>query len=153
MRARVAFWDRLDRAGECWLWTAAADPKGYGVVSIDGRLWKAHRYAWSLAAGREPAVGVVIVQSCGEHACCRPEHLLERAEDRLPRRRARRARGTGSLGEARPGVWELRVSSGQKAAAGSYGRVTRMFHGTRTGAQRALAEAGGRGRRRTGGSG
>ncbi len=36
--SRVDFWDRLDRGGDCWLWTGAKDPSGYGVLSIDGRL-------------------------------------------------------------------------------------------------------------------
>jgi hypothetical protein len=48
---RDDFWDRLDRGGSCWLWTGAKDPNGYGVVKVDGRLWKAHRYAWHLAQG------------------------------------------------------------------------------------------------------
>ena len=131
------FWERLDRTGPCWLWLGAADPKGYGVVKVRGRVWKAHRYAWSLAHGVEPAPGTVIEQSCANPGCCRPDHLAERAAG-ARRRRARRPNGSGSLAEVRPGVWELRVSLGASPRPGGHSRVTRTFEGTGTAAQQAL---------------
>jgi hypothetical protein len=84
--ARQEFWDRLDRARDCWLWTGAKDPKGYAVVSVDGRLWKAHRYAWSLVNGRELPAGSRISQLCGNQACCNPEHRLSASGSRSPGR-------------------------------------------------------------------
>ena len=137
--AHDEFWDRVDRTGECWLWSGATDPNGYGMVKVDGRLWKAHRYAWRLAHDREPPAKVTIVQSCGHRACCRPEHLGERSSAARPRR-SRRPSGSGSLAEVRPGVWELRVSLGADPRTGAYDRVTRTFEGTSTAAHRALGK-------------
>jgi integrase len=136
--ARQEFWNRLDRARDCWLWTGAKDPKGYGVVSVDGRLWKAHRYAWRLVNGRELPAGSRISQLCGNTACCNPEHLLSASGSRSPGR-AKRASGTGSLVERQPGVWELRVSLGKSAKTGAYDRATRTFYGNSTQAHKALA--------------
>jgi integrase len=136
---RDDFWDRLDRRSECWLWTGAKDPNGYGVVKVDGRSWKTHRYGWYLAQGREPRAGVAITQTCGHSNCCKPDHLIERTDSRRPRK-ARRPSGAGSVAEVRPGVWELRVSLGRNPKTGTYDRVTRTFEGSSTGAQRALAK-------------
>jgi hypothetical protein len=122
------FWARLDRSGGCWLWTGAKDPKGYGVLKVASRSWKAHRYAWLLSRGREPQEGGVVVQTCGHPSCCQPDHLLERTGGRQPRK-ARRPSGAGSVAEVRPGVWELRVSSGRNPKTGTYDRVTRTFEG------------------------
>ena len=137
--ASTDFWGRLDRSGDCWLWMGAKDRHGCGVLSVDGKVWKAHRFAWSLANGQQPHRGVTIGQSCEERSCCRPEHLVEVAGDRRTRK-ARRSSGAGSLAEVRPGVWELRVSLGRNPKTGAYDRVTRAFHGNSTGAQKALAK-------------
>jgi len=133
------FWDRLDRTGECWLWAGAKDPNGYGVLKVKGKSWKAHRYAWSLIEDREPAAGTIVTQSCGQPACCRPEHLGERTRG-ARERKARRPSGSGSAAEVRPGVWELRVSLGTSSKPGGYDRVTRTFEGTSTAAHRALGK-------------
>ena len=40
---RGDFWDRLDRSGECWLWTGAKDPNGYGVellYELPREMWE-----------------------------------------------------------------------------------------------------------------
>ena len=71
------FWNRLGRSGDCWLWEGATDPKGFGVLKAKGRVWKAHRYAWTLAHGHEPEPGVAVTHRCGNRACCRPEHLRQ----------------------------------------------------------------------------
>lgn len=133
----IDFWERLDRAGECWTWAGPTDPSGYGVLKVKGTLWKAHRLAWSLDRGIEPPAGVPILQTCQNRACCRPEHLVQGPSHRR-QRKARRPSGSGSLEELRPGVWQLRVSVG-KGPAGTYERVTRMFEGTSTEAHKALA--------------
>ncbi len=132
------FWDRLDRTDGCWTWAGARDPYGYGMLKAEGRAWKAHRLAWQLAHGELPA-GVRIVQTCHNAACCRPEHLVATKGDQR-QRKPRRPSGSGSLHEVRPGVWELRVSVGRDPTTGSYERVTRMFEGNRTQAQRALSK-------------
>lgn len=132
------FWDRLDRGTHCWLWVGTRDPRGYGMVKVGGRVWKAHRFAWSLSHdGCDPG-DASIIQSCENRACCRPDHLIRRAP-RQRQRVHRRSSGSGSLDEVRPAVWELRVSLGRNPTTGSYDRATRTFEGTSTEAHKALA--------------
>lgn len=50
------FWRRVQigSGDACSLWTGKPDANGYGAVWIDGRLWKVHRFAWTLANGPIP---------------------------------------------------------------------------------------------------
>lgn len=70
------FWDRLDRSGECWLWTRSKDGNGYGKVWYEGKLWNAHRLAWVLTNGPIPEGRWFVCHRCDTPACCRPEHLF-----------------------------------------------------------------------------
>ena len=46
------FWAKVDKSGECWLWTAALDSHGYGQLMFPGnRPIKAHRVSFELAHG------------------------------------------------------------------------------------------------------
>lgn len=60
--------------GNCRIWQARKDRKGYGVVRADGKTRKAHRYAWQLAKGPIPT-GMVIDHLCRNRACINPDHL------------------------------------------------------------------------------
>jgi len=70
------FWKRVDVRGrdECWEWQNSKT-QGYGDVWIDGKSWKAHRYAWFLAHKTEPTL--MILHSCDNPPCCNPQHLRE----------------------------------------------------------------------------
>ncbi len=74
------FWEKVDRSGECWLWTARRLPTGYGEFMVgsrtDGtrRLVRAHCFAYELAIGPIPD-GYVIHHVCETPACVRPDHL------------------------------------------------------------------------------
>jgi integrase len=147
-RSAAPFWDRL-RKGDgdaCWRWVGAKDRNGYGSVWWEGRSRPAHRVAFELTKGPLPK-GSSIRQTCGEHDCCRPDHLVEvppirRAPDRprpqepprqrQPASRGRRPYGSGSLRQLRPNVWELRVATGgRNRFTGKYGEISRTFHGTK----------------------
>jgi hypothetical protein len=71
------FWSRVDRSGECWVWTGAKNEKGYGVVGVPGehRTTKAHRMAWEIYNGPLPP-GQCVLHRCDNPACCRPSHLF-----------------------------------------------------------------------------
>ena len=70
------FWARVDRSGDCWPWTAATNPDGYGVLSWDGRRpMLAHRVAYMLEYGIPPD-GLAIMHTCDNPPCVRPSHLV-----------------------------------------------------------------------------
>lgn len=48
------FWSHVDKSGECWLWTASVDRKGYGQFQTGNFCAKAHRVAWVLMNGPIP---------------------------------------------------------------------------------------------------
>ena len=75
--AEERFWPKVDRSGECWLWTANRLPAGYGLFGAGGRekgAVLAHRFSYELAHGPIPE-GLVIDHLCRTPACVRPDHL------------------------------------------------------------------------------
>jgi HNH endonuclease len=59
--------------GGCWIWTGATTG-GYGVVSANGRIERAHRVSYELAYGKIPD-GLHLDHLCRVRACIRPDHL------------------------------------------------------------------------------
>lgn len=68
------FWPKVDKAGDCWLWTGVRNPKGYGRFHLGGRLLMAHRIAYELTVGPIPE-GMQLDHLCRTRACVRPDHL------------------------------------------------------------------------------
>lgn len=60
--------------GDCLVWTGALNEAGYGVLSIGGRMQRAHRFAWQQASGEIPD-GLQIDHICHNKACVKVEHL------------------------------------------------------------------------------
>lgn len=58
----------------CWLWLKSLDDRGYGRVSVRGRIKKAHVAAFIELRGAPPA-GTVLDHTCRTRHCCNPEHL------------------------------------------------------------------------------
>jgi len=52
------FWAKVDKSGECWIWTARIAPNGYGHFNLNGRTRSAHSVAMELA-GRDVPPGMV----------------------------------------------------------------------------------------------
>lgn len=73
------FWEKVDKRGpdECWLWTAATNEAGYGVMRPEGRRTgptvKAHRV--SLALAGVDVAGRVVRHRCDNPPCVNPAHL------------------------------------------------------------------------------
>ena len=75
------FWPKVDKTpghgptGDCWVWTGAKLPKGYGKINDGaGHTPAAHRAAWFLTHGEYPALAVL--HRCDTPPCCNPAHLF-----------------------------------------------------------------------------
>lgn len=71
-------WEKVRKTDTCWLWTAATQRGGYGVVGL-GRKGQgqrgAHRVSFELAFGPIPK-GMSVLHRCDTPACVRPDHLF-----------------------------------------------------------------------------
>lgn len=70
-----SFWDFVDTAGDCWIWTGDQDSKGYGIWRVKGKeRTGAHRKIWTLLVGPIP-LGYDIDHRCFTPLCVNPDHL------------------------------------------------------------------------------
>lgn len=73
--AMLRFTAKLQREGECLVFTGSCNEHGYGRIYFAGGLMKAHRFAWITAFGPIPA-GLHVLHHCDNPPCCNPEHLF-----------------------------------------------------------------------------
>lgn len=71
------FWDKVDKTGTCWNWTAGIRSKntGYGAIKYKGVVYDAHRFVWFLTYGVFPTQW--ILHGCNNRLCVNPSHLRE----------------------------------------------------------------------------
>jgi hypothetical protein len=70
------FWEKVDKSGDCWLWTASLSGNGYGHISVSlGKFRAAHRVAWEMENGPIPA-GMYLCHRCDTPRCVRPSHMF-----------------------------------------------------------------------------
>lgn len=72
----VRFWAKVDKTGDCWLWTAAKNLQGYGKFYLRGKFLGVHRVSYTLTKGAI-AEGLVIDHECHTPSCVNPKHLRQ----------------------------------------------------------------------------
>lgn len=69
------FWSKVDKSGDCWLWTASTE-NGYGRFWVGGgKRVMAHRYAYEELVGPIPDGHDLDHKHTCPRTCVRPDHL------------------------------------------------------------------------------
>lgn len=91
------FWAKVDKAGDCWEWTGARHPQGYGLIKTMTGMSRAHRVSFELNNGVIPT-GLMVRHICDNPGCVNPDHLVtgtarDNVQDRVIRGRSADRRG------------------------------------------------------------
>ena len=94
------FWEKVDKSGDCWVWTGRLRPDGYARVGYKGGRCLVHRLSWILHYG-EIQDGMDVLHTCDNPPCVNPNHLflgthLENMQDRDSKGRGKIPRISGS---------------------------------------------------------
>lgn len=91
----------------CWEWMGARFSTGYGAFKVGRQMRKAHRVMWTLEHGEIPP-GSLVLHTCDNRGCVRPEHLYLGSHGE--NMRDRNERGRSARGE-RDGLAKLTTSA------------------------------------------
>lgn len=95
-KSKEKFWAKVDKSKKhngCWIWAGAKDSGGYGIVTIDGKNYAAHRLSYKWYYKRRVPKGFVLQHVCDKPSCVKPAHLIpgtqqDNADDRVRKNRS-----------------------------------------------------------------
>lgn len=73
-----SFWSKVDIGSnpkDCWNWTGAKKPAGYGNVRVNKKYLLSHRVAFEIVNGEFPSK-FKVCHICDNPSCCNPNHLM-----------------------------------------------------------------------------
>jgi hypothetical protein len=127
---------KVDKSGDCWLWTGSRNTYGYGQLRTGhrGLLEMAHRLAWEFHRGPIPA-GMNVLHACDNPTCVNPDHLMVGSQSANAIDMVAKGRQKGGFGTYRhPGGagWkldsEIVLEIRRRAEGGeSYASISRSF--------------------------
>lgn len=123
------FWAKVDKSGDCWIWTGARNERGYGKILAGRRLEYAHRVSVRLD-GREVPDNAHVCHHCDNPPCVNPAHLFvgtsrDNHDDMVRKGRSTRGERNPRSKLTADQVREIRA----RAAAGEVQRVIGADYG------------------------
>ena len=116
------FWSKVDKSGDCWLWTGAKTKQRYGVLRVGGKLVLAHRFSYELV--KPIPDGMILDHTCFNPSCVNPDHLRAVTRKQNSENRSRAIGGSGVRGVTwckRKLKWKTQVRhSGKNYHAGYF---------------------------------
>lgn len=71
---KEAFWNLVDRAGDCWIWKGYVAKNGYGQFSWNSTVSTPQRFSYFIHFGSLPKGRVRLI--CGNSLCVKPGHMI-----------------------------------------------------------------------------
>ena len=97
LQGKDIFFTKIEKfANGCWEWQGTKHQYGYGIIIINNKSIRAHRFAYELLVEPIPK-GKIILHSCDNPPCVNPAHL--RVGTKLDNNRDAHAKGRRAKGE------------------------------------------------------